>query len=207
MPTEDQVVATMQQISNIFDQVGDEIIQLQGPEQVEDAGKAYYLHVESEGSRFYVAGGTELAFMSVFYPYSVARFLGRQLSINQLGQLVTFDGEFRELEEATQETILEEAGMQIIMNTSETLRRQAYHNISICGSSDSVDIDFSDDTIGVVRMNRALYPYESISIENINDRAMSVVNLGKRVRRYVEKSLYIRGEEDEEEQLHMGVLF
>lgn len=213
MPTKNRIEATLDELAEVIESVGDDVHRIEGPQELEDdegvEHTVYYLFGESDDSRFYLTATTELDHMAAFYPYSVARRIG-QITPEEERELILSDLDIDEDAEELGAEELEFVGEQIIDQTPDGIINRARFNIAAYGSSDLVDLQFEGQSdIGFFRTARAMYPYtEKITIRNVNDRIMASVHLGKRASRYVRSSFYVSKDDiDGEEKLIMKLQF
>lgn len=201
MPTEQRIKGALDQIGENLEAVGDEVIDIHGPRDVEDEEEAesederiFYMLGESEDSRFWIGASTELQHMSVHYPFNIHRHLGQRFIDRDDLSLSLIEGDATNGESIDFELI----GREIVENTPGNIVSHARFNVSAYGSSNLVGISFGDDFEEYHSM-KAMYPYtEPITIKSVSDAVDPVVTMGKRSRRYIDSSFFLERDEDDE---------
>lgn len=230
MPSDDQIEGALDQIADVLESVGDAVDGIKGPitddsetlendstndnaeietdEQPEE--QQYYLLGNSEGSSFYIAASTAVEHMTIVYPFNSVRYVGRSVvetdafSVDEMLNSHS-DAEVDPGTMGTEDEYIQ-VGQEILTTTDRSTLDHLAFFISAYGSSEAIAIDVDSSTLSFT-CHRALYPYtEPITIQEVSDRLDSVINAGRRAKRYVQTSMYVT-ESDESNRLTLGYRF
>jgi len=199
MPSDEEITEVFEEIAEMVESVGDEVVDIEGPLERDDSDEGipidYVFYGKTQTSSYGIVASKEAKNVAAFYPFNISRYIGGAVLEEDLGNKVDLDVDPSEVDEYKYEELI---GNQILENTTEGILRRARHNISAYGSSDKVSIDI-DENLGGFRTTRPIYPYDSIALDELGDRIMNAVNLGERTKRYIEASFYVEeiGDEDE----------
>lgn len=166
-----------------------------------DLEEHYFLLVESGSDNYYIAASTKRNFMTVVYPYYISSFIGDRLPDETVRHILE-----SELNEDIGESIAgnhrDQVGREVLKQTPLEQIGGGKFTLSAYASSAEVSYNVVDTDEGIpifFQTTRNIFPYDSTpSLRELNDRIQSVINVGKRGKRYVESSLMIL-EPDEED--------
>lgn len=207
MPTDERVQAAVIEISEQLTAIGAEVDDAFGPanldgeevpqEEIEELDEQlqYYLSGNLNGNYFYLTFPLEYDYAVIVYPMDVLKYLGLQLSNEEIEQVVEESIEWEELSPEVKDQVYASAGSVIAENTDQVEFQRGSFELSIYGSNPLVSYRERVTENGFpaeFQCVRGLFPYtESVSASELDNRLTSVVNTGNQARRYVHYSFSI----------------
>lgn len=207
MPTENRVDAAVVEISEKIERLGDDVVDIIGPEEPteKENGVRYYILIESNESRYYIALTTAYEYGTVVYPYETYTHIGALLSEDEIesfhSEEINWEDEDRE--EVQKKT--DEAAAKIINNTSAGEIWQAVFNLSAYASTSLVNYYAEQDNNSgfphQFQCTRNIFPFtEELSLRSLDSRTTPTVIAGKRGKKYIESAIYINKEDREPQE-------
>lgn len=222
MPSDAHIETVLLDLEEKIERLGDEVSTLHGPVQddaVEEEQKAerideeeekiYYLTASTQAnSRYYIAASPNWEMCPVVYPYHITTHVGNQLSTEEVSGLLSERIEWDEIDELAAREYRTEAAVEIIENTSLEECWDAKFTLLVYCSSAEVSYRVNETDNGVplnFQTIRHIFPYNELpSLRQLYDRTNSVINMGRRGKRYVETAFTINKDGDYDEwNLHI----
>lgn len=208
MPTNERIRGTIVEVSERLEDLGYQMTDFVGP--VDETGEeiseeklqgkeppeaAYYLVSEANGAQFYIMFQTSAKYASIVYPMNALSYLGRNLDIDEIGQILEQDLDDSELTAEEIQELSIEAAKKIVENTSVDQFHTPAFNLSAYASTSLVEYRQQTTDRGFpteVQCTRGMFPYdEQISLNYLDDRVHPVIIAGERARRYIEYAFTI----------------
>lgn len=211
MPSEAHVETVLSDIKRKLKELGDEVHEIHGPIRtseleeveaaVEDEEGRYYLSATTPNdSVYYVAASTEWKYCAVVYPYQITNHIGRQLDRDEITGVLGDDINQEELEQGEIEKYRLEAAEHILENTPTEVCWDAKFALLAYASSAEVSYRVEENENGVpmyFQTSRNIFPYTNLpSPRSLNDRIVSVINMGRRGKGFVETTFVVNRDGD-----------
>ena len=219
MPTKNRLEAATVELSEKIERLGYDVNDVIGPIELEsdnsdsnseDESLVYYITVEGN-SRFYIELNTNFEFGQISYPYSVARFVGRQLNSTEIEEITGESPEWDDSDNEEIEDIITKAGTMVISNTPRESLWLGKFNLSAYASTALVKYNVTNSQDGFpldFKCSKGVFPYDNApSLKQLDNGIEPVVIAGERGRRYAESAFIIDKEFDSPDNYELSVQF
>lgn len=196
MPTDRRIEAVAAEIAEKYERVGYEVEEFDGPAERPDA-EEFYLYVSTEYASFYLTFHTGVPAVTVAYPFTVTRALGRRLGKSERERLVeSTRGDGTEpTPEAVGEIVLGRADADTLHEVEFRLADHA--TVSLV----DVEFDRTDDGIPTRFSSYTnVLPYaDGFDLQTLDTRTDMAIAAGASGKRFVEHALAVDTDGDPSE--------
>lgn len=198
MPTERRIEAAAAEVTQKYERLGYDVEEFVGPAERPDA-EEFYLYLSSGGSSLYLTFYTDFDAVSVAYPYTVARAVGRKLTETQRERVVDTADSDGEVQESTPESV----GRTVLEQTASDTVHELRFRLADHASSPLVGVEFdtTDDGVPVrFRSYVSLLPYvDRFDLQTLDTRTDMVLTAGANGNRFVRDALTVDTDSDPSE--------
>lgn len=199
MPSKEQTAEAAEDIAEKLSRLGFGEISHEGPIEIEDDGSTvhqHYIYANKNNSVFYFQLLDKFEFGRVVYSYDIARTIGKQLSDEEIRELVDVDSD-KEIELE----LITDAGVQIIEQTPSGPLNMARFNIAAYATTALVDYREGTTVNGFpsqFQCTRGIFPYNgNMTLRNLDDRVETTLTAGDRGARYVGSALLVDKDQED----------
>ena len=188
MPTERRIEAVAAEVTEKYERLGYDVEEFVGPAERPDA-EEFYLYLSSGGSSLYLTFYTDFGAVSVAYPYTVTRTVGRKLTETQRERVV--DATDSDEAEPTPESV----GRLVLEQTDSDTVRELRFRLADHAGSPLVGVEFDTTDNGAPTRFRSyvsLLPYaDSFDLQTLDTRTDMVLTAGANGNRFVRDALTV----------------
>lgn len=188
MPTDRRIEAVAAELAEKYEHLGYDVDEFAGPDEFEDA-EEFYLYFSTGNSNLYLTFYTDTPAVSVAYPYTVARAVGRKISEDDRREIAEPDGTDE------QNISSESVGESILEQTEEETLRELNFRLADHASSPLVGVEFNKTDTGAPTKfysYSGILPYsDGFDLETLDARTDMVAITGANGNRFVRDALAV----------------